>query len=105
MPETKIEITRPDGRIYKPSKPPRGVLVDDSYAQPNEPTSYVYVLGTHDVNVAYELARQIAASEGMKADVHSAERTWLRLAMRNGERVYDHDPVKGAAAVTFEVID
>ena len=97
------EITRPNGKVYKPRKAPRAQLVDNIDAL--GPYAWVFVLGTHDVELAHRLAEPVAAAEGMRADRESAEQTWMRLAMRNGDPVYDRDPVRGAATVTFGVID
>lgn len=94
-----VPVTRPDGRVYRPRKAPRAVEVDNPDGQGNEPGSYIYVLGTHDVARAYELASaRWRGVEGL-----TAEQTWLRLMMRDGDQVFDHDPVRGAAAVIFEV--
>lgn len=98
-------VTRPDGRVYKPRKPPRGVLVEDHDARTGEPDAYVYVLGTHDVERAFQLATQIAATERLKADRDSAWQTWIRQTIRRGDPVFDVDLVRGAAAVVFEVTE
>jgi len=98
-----VPVTRPNGKVYRPRKAPRAQLVDNT--DDREPYAWVFVLGTHDVESALPLAERVAASEGMQPDRDSAEKTWMRLAMRNGDRVYDIDSVRGAATVTFEVIE
>ena len=108
MVEVKIElvpVARPDGRIYQPVKPPRAYLVDDHYAAPNEPSGYVYVLGTHDVERAYSLAELLAKRDGVAIDRTTAEQTWIRQTIRDGDPFFDIDPVRGAAAVSFDVVD
>lgn len=98
-----VPVVRPDGRVYKPRKLPRAQVVQN--VDDREPYAWVLVLGTHDVDRAHALAARVAAGEGMYADRATAERTWMRLAMRNGDPVYDRDPVRGAATVTFVVTD
>lgn len=96
---------RPNGKVYRPRKPARGVFVEDHYARIGEPDAYVYVLGTHDVERAHRLASQIAARERLKADRDSARLTWIRQTIRDGDPVFDVDEVRGAAAVVFEVAE
>ncbi len=94
-----VAVTRPDGRIYKPRKGPRAVLVDNPDDM-RSPFGWVFVLGTHDVDRAFELACTLG--EGVERS--SATLTWMRLAIRNHELFYDYDPVRGAATVSFEVV-
>lgn len=100
-----VSVTRPDGRVYKPRKAPRAYLVNDEYAGPGEPDTEIYVLGTHDVERAYALAVQLAKRDGLAVDRSTAELGWIRQAIRDGNPVFDSDPVKGAAAVSFDVVD
>lgn len=96
-----VPVVRPDGRIYRPHKAPRALLVADD----RDPYAWIYVQGTHDVDRAYNLAVRLARSQGVAIDRETANRTWIRAAMRDGDPVFDYDPVKGAAAVSFDVVD
>jgi hypothetical protein len=98
-----VEITRPNGKVYRPRKEPRAQLVDN--ADDCEPYAWIFVHGTHDMDRAWDLAQPEASRHGMVADRESAHQTWMRLAMRNGDPVYDIDPIRGTATVTFEVIE
>lgn len=100
-----VPVARPDGRIYQPVKAPRAYLVDDSYAAQNEPDGYVYVLGTHDVERAYNLAVHLAHRDGVAIDRETAHQTWIRQTIRDGDPFFETDPVRGAAAVSFDVVD
>lgn len=88
-------VTRPNGKIYRPVKPPVAVEVED-YRDGTE----IYVLRTHDIDRAYRLATRLGLGE-----VHreSAHQTWIRDTFRDGGRVYDTDPEHGCPVVTFEV--
>lgn len=96
-----VPVTRPNGKVYRPRKGPRGIRIDDWDARDDDPNAWVYVLGTHDVERAYQLAIKI--SYGVQRD--TAEQCWLRQTMRDGDACFDYDDVRGAASVTFEVIE
>lgn len=92
-----VPVTRPNGKIYRPRKPPRWIRIDD-WDSEDEPNSWVYVLGTHDIDRAWQLAQGVYG-----ADRSTAEQCWIRHTMRDNEHCYDLDEIRGAAAVTFEV--
>lgn len=90
-------VVRPNGKLYRPRKPIRQLgLVGDYMDIPDA----VVVLGTHDVEKAREFARPY-----MCAHLRGGEATWLRSVMRDGNEVYEYDPVRGAACVVFEETD
>lgn len=95
---TLTPVTRPDGRVYRPRKPPRVQRIDnDDFFRESGPDFWVYVLGTHDFEQAFELASK--AWSGLDWD--SGERAWLRLGYQDGEPAYVYDPVRGAPTVIF----
>lgn len=91
------EVVRPDGRIYRPRKLPRAQMVEDHLFE----RVFVYVLGTHDEQRAYSLASRLEAVEPLPY----GDPDWVRLSMRDGERVYVRDTVRGAPCIIFRVID
>lgn len=97
MIDALVEVVRPNGKIYRPRKPPRSIRIDD-WDSEDEPNSWVYVLGTHDIERAWQLAQRVYGT-----DRDTAEQTWIRHTMRDNEHCYDLDDIRGAAAVTFEV--
>lgn len=105
MADDLVPVTRPDGRVYKPRKAPKAWFVEDPDARPDEPDAYVYVLGTHDIDRAYRLAEELARWQGVALDRSTAEQTWIRQTIRDGNPYFDIDRVKGAAAVSFDVVD
>lgn len=88
-------VVRPNGKVYQPVKLPVARGVEDHHGD-----LHIYVLRTHQVERAYQLATSMGLGD---VDRESAECTWIRDTYWNGERVYDTDPVRGCAAVTFEV--
>lgn len=97
-PQPAAPVQRPDGRMYRPRKPPRVVVVDNSEDW-RGPYEFVYVLGTHNRDQAAELAKAIRNVQ------EPGERDWIRLAMHDNELRWISDHTRGAAAVIFEVID
>jgi hypothetical protein len=89
-------VTRPNGKVYQPRKPVRAMEVDWNYGDETR----IAVFGTHDIDRAYKLAASIWSDDVYQ---DTAEQEWWRLVMRNGEHRYEHDPVRGAAVVIFQV--
>lgn len=93
-------VKRPNGKIYRPRKI-RAIYAEDEYARRGN----VYVLGTHDVYRALELAsaeaRYRIGSANFMIDA-IGEVGWWRTAMDRGERVVVWDEFRGAAGVRFE---
>lgn len=94
-------VIRPNGKVYRPRKPPRAVEVDNTEGRWDEPTMLVYVLGTHDVERAHALALKLHHA----ADKDTAQLSWTRDVIRNHERVFEYDAEHGAATVIFGVIE
>jgi hypothetical protein len=96
-----MNVTRPNGRIYRPRKPPRGLPVVNY----RDDVEWIYIIGTHDVERARSLAEQIATRDGYELDsTRAPERSWQRLAMRNGDQMYVPDEVHGAPTIIFKVV-
>lgn len=93
-------VVRPNGRTYRPRKPPRAFEIMN-YDAWGEVPGWIYVIGTNDIATAY----QLASGNWRGVDLGSAEQTWLRDTIRNGERCHEYDPVRGAPAVIFEWFD
>lgn len=89
-----MTLVRPNGKVYRPRKPPRAVLVD----QEESGRWYVYVFGTDDEARARELAQRLEAVEP-----HSEPLTWVRDGFRDGERAYIVDEVRGTPCLIFHV--
>lgn len=96
-----LPVTRPNGKVYRPRKAPRAIQVDNTYARSDEADSFILVIGTHDTERAYALA--FKHWPGTQKD--TASRTWVRETIRNGDPFIEHDDIRGAATVTFEVIE
>jgi hypothetical protein len=98
--ELLAETIRPDGRTYRPRKRPVAVVLEDA----DDAYAWIYVLRTHDVDRALDLARMLAQREGLEIDAtRPPALIWTRVAIRNWEREYVDDPVRGVPAVTFKV--
>lgn len=94
-----VPVTRPNGKVYQPVKPPIAVGVDDVDGR-----TEIYVLRTHNVDAAYALAQFEARRLDVGSVVRdSAELSWLRQTIRDGQRCYDSDRERGCPAVCFEV--
>jgi hypothetical protein len=85
-------VTRPNGKIYRPRKPLRAVLVEDDEIE----RVYVYVFGTDDVDRARQLALRLES-----VDPQPEPLTWVRLGMRNGEPAYVVDEERGRPCLIF----
>lgn len=96
-----VAVTRSNGKVYRPRKAPRAIQVDNTWAWEDEADSVIVVLGTHDIERAFGLA----AKHWPGAQKETAHRTWVRETIRSGDRTIAYDPVRGAAAVTFDVIE
>lgn len=86
-----VPVTRPNGKVYRPRKPPRAVPVED-----DRDGSTVYVLGTHDVERARALAQRVTT-----VCPYPRAESWHRLGMRNGDPYYVYDDVRGAPSLVF----
>lgn len=95
---TLVEVIRPNGKIYRPRKPPRWIRLDPDLYDRDAPDGWLYVLGTHDIQRAWNMVSGVNG-----ADRSTAEQCWIRHTMRDNEHCYDLDEIRGAAAVTFEV--
>ena len=86
-------IVRPNGRVYTPRKGLRQIGFEDE----NSWTSYVAVLGTHDI----EKARAFGSGYWSPYLVEP-RLCWVKSVMRNGQQYIATDAyVHGAAAVVF----
>lgn len=94
-------VTRPNGKTYRPRMAPRALQVDNTYARSDDADSLILVFGTHDIERAYALA----AKHWPGTQKDTADRTWVRETIRNGEPFIEYDDVRGAATVRFEVIE
>ena len=93
-------VTRPDGRIYRPTKIAAYAVADE-----DDLLSGVAVLGTHDMAVAQRLADQYAAWQlGSGSVALEPETGWFREGYSNGQPMWIRDPVKGRAGVMFHEI-
>lgn len=92
-------IVRPNGKPYRPRTAPR---VEEFYASDDE--ACLVVIGTHDLDVAAELARPSWEScyDGPLPD---GVRAWWRLVPWSTGHGYDSswidDPVRGRPVVTY----
>jgi hypothetical protein len=90
-------IIRPNGKPYRPRKPPRVVEFEDYQG-----SAGVAVLGTHDVDVA----RAAAAVALNQYDLDPAQTSlsWWRLVPWGDwfDRTWIEDAKRGAACVVFE---
>lgn len=90
-----VPVTRPNGRVYRPRRAPRAVVVEPDDFHVDE---QVIVLGTHDEERARALAMRLRP-----VDPYPHEATWMRKAIRKGDPYYMVDEVRGAPALVFEV--
>ncbi|WP_134667880.1 hypothetical protein [Amycolatopsis sp. CFH S0078] len=98
---TKLDpVKRPNGKIYRPRKI-RAIYCPDYDGLRDS----VFVLGTHDVTSALELAsaeaRYRIGSTRFLLDA-IGEVGWWRTTMDRGEPVVVWDEFRGAAGVRFE---
>jgi hypothetical protein len=89
-------IIRPNGKPYTPRKGLRQIGFDHEDGH----TSYVVVLGTHDIEKAREFGRPYQCAYLVKP-----YKGWGRWTIRNGEEWWEFDDVRGAAGVVFEEAD
>lgn len=89
-----VPVTRPNGNVYRPRKAPSAVEIWND----DEGCVWVYVLRTHDIERAWNLA-----CGWMGAERDTAEPAWVRHVMRDGDHWYERDEVRGAPCVIFEV--
>lgn len=92
-----VPVTRPNGKVYRPKKPPAGVIVHDHHND----ARWIYILRTHGIERARALAEQIATREGFDLDEDEVLRGWVREGMQRGERFYFNDAVRGLPTVIF----
>lgn len=91
-------VERPNGKLYRPRK---FRVVGWDCDPSGDPEWQVAVLGTHDVAAAREVAKY-----GFHCP-HLVNPTlgWIRQSMRDGERWWAEDEVRGAACVIFDESD
>jgi hypothetical protein len=88
-----VPVLRPNGKLYRPRKGPVAVLVEGlDYDQ-----CWIYVLRTHDEERARELAQQMETIEPR------GRLCWIREAIRNNDREYVEDTVRGMPVVIFQM--
>lgn len=88
-------LKRPNGKIYRPRKQPRAVLVGDDF-------DCVLVLGTHDIEYAREIARKLLTIElGSDFTATDAERGWFELKYRWSQLEWVYNDERGQAGVMF----
>lgn len=92
-------VTRPDGRTYQPRKVPAAVVVHDHHEDP----AWIYVLRTHDLDLARAIAGELAEREGLELLDAQAWRDWIHNGMDRGERFYFSNPVRGVPTVIFRL--
>lgn len=93
------EIVRPNGKVYRPRKPP----ALQSYVDWSDDREAVVVLRTHDIRLSLELAAdKIAELELIAANAHT---DWWRLVPFDTgsgyERNWIPDPVRGTPCVVI----
>jgi len=92
---------RQDGRMYRPRKITAHVLTDD-----DDLMCGVMVTGTHDVERASGLARDLVASElGTGYEPVLAGCGWWRNGFEGGRRCWVIDEQRGAASALFDRIE
>jgi hypothetical protein len=90
-------VTRPDGRVYRPTKIAAYAVVDE-----DDLLSGVAVLGTHDMTVAQRMADDYATWQlGSGSVALDPETGWFREGLSHGRRMWMRDPVTGRAGVMF----
>jgi hypothetical protein len=89
-----VPVTRPNGKTYRPRKPPRAYECEDQ----RYGLSGVVVLGTHDIERAARLANGLLDEP---VSLYPRRREWLRDGMSSGERQWMQDEVHGAPCVVF----
>lgn len=94
-------IIRPNGKIYQPRKV-RGILLDGP--ELNGPESCL-IAGTHDIERARKFAVRLIKEYDSYWTAGDAVLTWQRPVIRNYDRSYEYDTVRGAAGVMFEMIE
>ncbi len=77
-PQQLVPVRRPNGKMYRPRRLPRAVEVDNAGGH----SGWIFVVGTHDVERAGRLAQQCYR----QVDLSTAEYSWMRLTMRDGDR-------------------
>lgn len=93
-------IVRPNGKIYRPRRPPVVIGFDDDHRGIN----YVAVLRTHDEEFARSVARPFRCAY-LVNPWEAPRLSWLRQTLRDGEPFYEFDDVHGAPCVLFEESD
>lgn len=96
---TLVPVLRPNGKLYRPRKPPAAVVVPDHHDEYH----WIYVLRTHDIARAHELATALALRWGFDLDDCEVWREWVHDAIEGGDRFWRNDPVRGVPTVIFEL--
>lgn len=95
-----VAIHRPNGKIYRPRKPPEVTTYQDW----RDDVTCCAVLRTHDVELALQLAADVIAEHELVPE--SAHARWWRLVpFKVGSGLYDRnwidDPVHGVPCVVI----
>lgn len=91
-------LKRPNGKVYRPRKQPRALLLGDDF-------DCVLVLGTHDLDLAREVAAKLLAIQlGSDFTATDHERGWYIEKYRWSERTWIYDDERGQAGVMFNEI-
>ena len=92
-------LNRPNGKVYRPRKPPRALLLGDDY-------DTVLVLGTWDLELAVKTA-QIVLDRELGSDFVpiSPDFGWYEEKYRRGDLTWVYNNEHGQAGIMFEITD
>jgi hypothetical protein len=92
-------LFRPNGKMYRPRKPPRAELIGDDYDS-------IIVLGTWDVELAVKTAQVLLDRElGSDFVPIDPDRGWYEKKYRSSKLIWCHDADRGQAGIIFEIAD
>lgn len=89
---------RPDGRFYRAKTPPAAHLINI-----DGDVSHVLVIRCDDYSYARNLAQYTLEFYDSGCEAVSPQFGWWREAIRNNERYWEYDEVKGACGYMFAV--
>lgn len=93
-------FVRPNGKPYRPRTEGLSTVTWYNDWQPHE--YGVIVFGTHDRSKALDMAIEAARAEwGGSYSVDAGQPGWVRDGIRDGERIWLHDDVRGRPCVEF----
>lgn len=91
-----VPVVRPNGKVYLPKRHPWVIGATD-----DDEVHWVYVLRTHDVDLARKLARPFVCSH-----IVDPQMLWVRETIRRGEPFLAHgEERRGMPAVRFRESD